>query len=71
MLSGFGHAFDFPAAAWHRGRYVFAQENSRAALSEFSVDSPNIEADIIDYIDQNGNRVGLVSHDYKMKRATG
>lgn len=27
--------------------------------------------DIIDFIDQNGNRVGLVSHDYELKRATG
>ncbi len=34
-------------------------------------DSPNIEVDINDFIDQNGNRVGLVSHDYRMKRATG
>lgn len=72
MLSGFGHAFDFPAAAWHRGDTSFAQENSRAALVRvLRSDSPNIEADIIDFIDQNGNRVGLVSHDYKMKRATG
>jgi len=72
MLSGFGHAFDFPAAAWHRGDTSFAQENSRAALGRaLQSDSPNIEVDIIDFVDRNGNRVGLVSHDYKMKRATG
>lgn len=65
-------AFNFPAAGWHRGDAAFAQENSRAALVKalYSA-SPNIELDIIDFIDQNGNRVGLVSHDYLMKRATG
>jgi glycerophosphoryl diester phosphodiesterase len=65
-------AFNFPAAGWHRGDASFAQENSRAALVKalYSA-SPNIELDIIDFIDQNGNRVGLVSHDYLMKRATG
>ncbi len=67
-----GHAFDFPAAAWHRGDTSFAQENSRTALERaLHSASPNIEADIIDFIDRNGNRVGLVSHDYRMKRATG
>ena len=71
-LIGNSDAFDFPAAAWHRGDTSFAQENSRAALVRaLQSDSPNIEADIIDFIDQNGNRVGLVSHDYRMKRATG
>ena len=65
-------AFNFPAAGWHRGDASFAQENSRAALVKalYSA-SPNIELDIIDFIDRNGNRVGLVSHDYEMKRATG
>ena len=65
-------AFNFPAAAWHRGDAAFAQENSHAALVKalYSA-SPNIELDINDFIDQNGNRVGLVSHDYLMKRATG
>lgn len=65
-------AFNFPAASWHRGDASFAQENSRAALVKalYSA-SPNIELDIIDFIDQNGNRVGLASHDYEMKRATG
>ena len=72
FLIGNSDAFDFPAAAWHRGDTSFAQENSRAALVRaLQSDSPNIEADIIDFIDQNGNRVGLVSHDYKMQRATG
>jgi hypothetical protein len=67
FLIGNSDAFDFPAAAWHRGDTSFAQENSRAALVRaLQSDSPNIEADIIDFIDQNGNRVGLVSHDYKM-----
>lgn len=72
FLIGNSDAFDFPAAAWHRGDTSFAQENSGAALVRaLHSASPNIEADIIDFIDQNGNRVGLVSHDYKMKRATG
>ncbi len=67
-----GHTFDFPAAAWHRGDTSFAQENSRTALVRaLHSDSPNIEVDIIDFVDRNGNRMGLVSHDYKMKRATG
>lgn len=66
------HAFDFPAAAWHRGDTSFAQENSRAAqVRAIHSTSPNIETDIIDFIDQNDNRVGLVSHDYKMKRTAG
>lgn len=72
VLSGNSYAFEFPAAAWHRGDTMFAQENSRAALVKaLHSSSPNIEVDIIDFIDQNGNRVGLVSHDYRMKRATG
>jgi glycerophosphoryl diester phosphodiesterase len=65
-------AFNFPAAAWHRGDAAFAQENSRAALNKaLNSPNPNIELDIIDFVDQNGSRVGLVSHDYLMKRATG
>lgn len=65
-------AFNFPAAGWHRGDASFAQENSKAALSR-ALDStnPNIELDIIDFVDANGNRIGLASHDYLMKRATG
>ena len=65
-------AFDFPAAAWHRGNTSVAQENSRAALgAALNSTSPNIEIDMIDFIDQNGYRVGLLSHDYDLKRATG
>ncbi len=72
LVGGNSQAFDFPAAGWHRGDTSFAQENSRAALDRaLDSASQNIEVDIIDFIDQNGNRVGLVSHDYKMKRATG
>lgn len=71
-LIGNSHAFDFPAAAWHRGDTSFAQENSCAALNKaLHSDSPNIKVDIIDFVDRNGNRVGLVSHDYRMKKATG
>ncbi len=71
-LIGNSHAFDLPTAAWHRGDTSFAQENSRSAVFKaLHSTSQNIEVDIIDFIDQNGNRVGLVSHDYKMKRATG
>ncbi|HBJ75559.1 MAG: hypothetical protein PHH96_05150 [Smithellaceae bacterium] len=67
-----GAAFNLPAAGWHRGDAAFAQENSRAALAK-ALDSvnPNIELDIIDFVDARGNRVGLVSHDYLMERATG
>ena len=67
-----GNAFNFPAAGWHRGDAATAQENSRAALAK-ALDSvnPNIELDIIDFVDSKGNRIGLVSHDYLMKRATG
>ena len=65
-------AFNFPAAGWHRGDAFFAQENSKAALSKaLESDNPNIELDIIDFVDASGNRIGLVSHDYLMKRATG
>lgn len=65
-------AFDFPAAGWHRGDAAFAQENSHAALQKaLTSANPNIELDIIDFVDARGNRVGLVSHDYLMKRGTG
>jgi hypothetical protein len=65
-------AFNFPGTGWHRGDVSFAQENSRAALTKaLHSTNPNIELDIIDFVDQNGHRVGLVSHDYLMKRATG
>jgi glycerophosphoryl diester phosphodiesterase len=72
FLCGEGTAFNFPAAGWHRGDASFAQENSKAALSKaLESGNPNIELDIIDFVDANGNRIGLVSHDYLMKRATG
>src|SRR5512136_2525062 len=65
-------AFNFPAAGWHRGDVSYAQENSRAAISKaLNSRNPNFETDIIDFVDQNGKRVGLVSHDYHMKRTTG
>lgn len=65
-------AFHFPATGWHRGDAAFAQENSRAALTHaLNSTNPNIELDIIDFVDAKGNRVGLVSHDYLMRRATG
>lgn len=65
-------AFNFPAAGWHRGDVTVAQEDSYASLSKaLKSANPNIELDLIDFIDQNGNRVGLISHDYLMKRATG
>lgn len=71
FLTGHSAAFNFPAAGWHRGDAAFAQENSKAALTQaLNSANPNIELDIIDFVDQKGNRVGLVSHDYLMKRAT-
>lgn len=71
-LSASSNAFNFPGAGWHRGDAAFAQENSRAALTKaLNSANPNIELDIIDFIDAKGNRVGLASHDYLMKRATG
>jgi len=71
-LCGNCAAFDFPAAGWHRGNAATAQENSRAAvLAALNSANPNIEVDIIDFVNQKGERVGLLSHDYLMKRATG
>lgn len=66
------YALDFPAAGWHRGDVSVAQENSRAALDKaLHSTSPNIECDIMDFTDLSGKRIGLVSHDYTMKRGTG
>ncbi|MDP2734664.1 MAG: hypothetical protein Q8P12_00485 [bacterium] len=49
-----------------------AQENSRKAIMQaLSNSSSNLEFDIIDFTDETGKRVGLVSHDFDMKRATG
>ena len=65
-------AFEFPAAGWHRGDVSLAQENSRVAvLKALNSVNPHIEVDILDFVDKDGKRVGLVSHDYLMKRATG
>lgn len=65
-------ASDYPTAGWHRGDVSSFQENSRNAIIK-ALDSevPNIEVDIIDFIDEDEERVGLLSHDYEMKRITG
>ncbi len=72
IFSSPAQAFKFPAAGWHRGDVTVAQENSRKAILK-ALDSaaPNIEFDLIDFKNQKGERVGLVAHDYEMKRATG
>jgi len=62
----------FPAAGWHRGDVSAAQENSMAAvLKALGSLCPNIEVDLIDFVDGNGNRVGLLVHDYEMDRVVG
>ncbi|MBI5485177.1 MAG: hypothetical protein HY888_12040 [Deltaproteobacteria bacterium] len=72
VMNTSGFAVDFPAAGWHRGDVTVAQEDSRAALEKaLHSASPNIECDLIDFIDQDGKRTGLISHDYTMKRGTG
>ena len=65
-------ASDPPVAGWHRGNVASFQENSRKAIVK-ALDSevPNIEVDIIDFINEDGKRVGLLTHDYMMKRITG
>ena len=66
------YALNFPAAGWHRGDVSVAQENSaKAILAALQSKSPNIEVDVLDFIDENGNRVGLLAHDYKMDRISG
>lgn len=56
-------AFDFPAAGWHRGDAAFAQENSRAALQKaLASANPNIELDIIDFVDARGRVTVLPTH---------
>lgn len=65
-------ALDFPAAGWHRGDVSEAQENSRKAIMRaLKSNSPNVEVDILDFIDAKGQRVGLLAHDYTMDRITG
>ncbi|MDX8393834.1 MAG: hypothetical protein R8K21_04525 [Mariprofundales bacterium] len=61
-----------PAAAWHRGDVRKWQEDSDLALlSSLQSASPNIEVDLIDFINEKGEHVGLVAHDYDMLRASG
>ena len=72
LLTSSALAFTFPAAGWHRGDVTVAQENSRKAITAALNSSlPNIEFDLSDFFDESGKRVGLVAHDYEMKRATG
>jgi len=63
---------EFPAAGWHRGDVSVGQENSRTAIeAALRSKSPNIEIDILDFIDEKGTRTGIVAHDYTMERITG
>ena len=65
-------AGNFPKAGWHRGDVNAGQENSREAIMKALYSpSPNIEVDLIHFIDARGKTVGLISHDYEMKRMTG
>jgi glycerophosphoryl diester phosphodiesterase len=62
----------FPAAGWHRGDVSAAQENSIKAIRKaLTSTSPNIEVDILDFINSSGRRIGLLVHDYEMDRITG
>ena len=62
----------FPAAGWHRGDVSDAQENSRKAILQALKSSrPNIEVDVIDFVDKDSGRVGLLVHDYEMDRILG
>jgi glycerophosphoryl diester phosphodiesterase len=65
-------AGDRPVAAWHRGDVSIAQENSRDAIAA-ALDSttPNIEVDLIDFMDGEGGRGGLLAHDRTTDRLTG
>ena len=61
-----------PLAFWHRGDVEAGQENSLAALrSALASPSPNLEVDVIDFIDAQGERVGLLAHETTMSRTTG
>jgi len=63
---------NFPAAGWHRGDVSVAQENSLKAIERaLQSFSPNIEVDLIHFIDEKGDTVGLLAHEYEMKRTTG
>jgi len=49
-----------------------AQENSHQAIaSALQSFSPNIEVDLIHFINEKGDTVGLLAHEYEMKRTTG
>ncbi len=62
----------FPAAGWHRGNVVNGQENSlQAIVGALTSASPNIEVDIIDFINEKGEKIGLLAHDCDMDRLTG
>ena len=65
-------AFDFPAVGWHRGDVSAAQENTKVALlKSLESPAPHIEVDLIDFIDSDGKRVGLLAHESEMARTTG
>ena len=65
-------SFEFPAIGWHRGDVSSAQENSRKAIEAALLSpSPNIEVDVLDFVDAEENRVGLLAHDYEMDRIVG
>jgi glycerophosphoryl diester phosphodiesterase len=62
----------FPAKAWHRGDVSHAQENSRKAIIKALESSvPNIEVDVINFVDKEKGRVGLLVHDYEIERIGG
>ncbi len=66
------HALNLPAAGWHRGDVSVAQENSaKAILAALQSEVPNIEVDVLDFIDETGTRVGLLAHDSEMERISG
>lgn len=65
-------AQEFPSAGWHRGDVSVAQENSRKAiLAALQSSAPNVEVDILDFVDRTGARVGLLAHETNMERITG
>jgi len=65
-------SMEFPAAGWHRGDVSVGQENSRKAIvAALKSQSPNIEVDILDFVNEEKKRIGLVAHDYTMDRITG
>lgn len=68
----YANSFEFPAAGWHRGDVSIAQENSKKAITAaLGSKAPNLEIDILDFVNENGIRIGLLAHDYEMERITG